>query len=463
MSEKEHAGSISEIIKIQKEYFQKGGTLPIRARKENLIRLRDLILGNEDRIAEAAQKDYKKSYFEVISNEISLTKVEINLAIRKLSKWSKAHRPSPSIVNIPANCRVYAQPYGTVLCISTWNYPVQLTLIPVVNALAAGNTVVLKPSEISNHTSELLTELINRAFPQEVFYAKYGGVNEARELLELKFDKIFFTGSTEVGRIVMQAAARHLTPVTLELGGKNPVIVLPDCNLKRTAQRLVWGKFHNGGQACVSPDHIYVHEDIEEALLAEVKENIKKIYAGQAMESEALPRIINGNHYKRLMKLIDPEKVILGGKGKEEELFIEPTVMKRVKEEDLVMQEEIFGPIMPFLAFSKLDDLLDLLKSKPSPLAMYIFTSNLRLARKIQKEVRAGGGMINDTVVHFINASTPFGGIGDSGMGSYHGRAGFETFSHRKTVIKKPTWFELWIKYPPYTPFKLWLIRLLLR
>ncbi len=454
---------ISEIVQTQKDYFLSGETLPLEARKENLKRLRRLLQANEDNIAEAVYKDYKKSYFEVIENEISLVYVEINLAIRKLRKWNKPYRPAPSIVNVPAKCRVYAQPYGTVLCISTWNYPVQLTLIPVVNALAAGNTVVLKPSEISDHTSILLTELINSAFPMEVFYSQYGGVKEAQELLYQKFNKIFFTGSTEVGRIVMQAAARHLTPVTLELGGKNPVIVLPDCNIKRTAQRLVWGKFHNGGQACVSPDHIYVHQDIEEALLVEVKKNIEKMFAGKAIESEGLPRIINENHYKRLMKLIDPEKVILGGTGNDEERFIEPTVMKGVKEEDPVMQEEVFGPIMPFLVYSSLDDLLSLLKDKPSPLALYVFSGNLRMARKIHKELRTGGGMINDTVVHFVNASTPFGGIGESGMGNYHGRAGFETFTHRKTVIKKPTWFELWIKYPPYTPFKLKLIRLLLR
>lgn len=463
MSETEHRESISKIVHEQKEYFLTGKTLAIEARKENLKRLRRLLQDNEDKIAEAAHRDFRKSYFEVIENEISLVYVEINLALRKLRKWNKPHRPAPSVVNIPARCRVYAQPYGTVLCISTWNYPVQLALIPVVNALAAGNTVVLKPSEVSNHTSVLLTELINSAFPKEVFYSKFGGVKEAQDLLYLKFDKIFFTGSTEVGRIVMQAAARHLTPVTLELGGKNPVIVLSDCNIKRTAQRLVWGKFHNGGQACVSPDHIYVHEDIEEELLSEVRKNIEKMFGANAEESESLPRIISKNNYKRLIKLIDPQKVIVGGSGKEEELFIEPTVMKGVKEEDPVMQEEIFGPIMPFLTFSSLEDLLDLLKSKASPLALYVFSGKLKLARKIHRELRTGGGMINDTVVHFVNTSTPFGGFGDSGMGNYHGRAGFETFTHRKTVIKKPSWFELWIKYPPYTPFKLKLIRMLLR
>lgn len=463
MTEKESLANSTAIIRDQKAYFLSGATQSLKVRKDNLRKLKRMLKENEDQIAEALYKDYKKSYFEVIENELSLTYVEIGLAIRKLKRWSRPNRPAPSIVNIPANCRVYPQPIGTALVISTWNYPVQLTLIPVVNALAAGNTVVLKPSEISHHTSELLTELINKTFPKELLHTIYGGADVSKELLDQKFDKIFFTGSTKVGRIVMRAAARHLTPVTLELGGKNPVIIMPDCNIKRTAQRIVWGKFHNGGQACVSPDHFYVHESIENALLAEVQRNITKMFNGKAIESEALPRIVNQKHFRRLMKLIDQEKVLVGGQGKEDELFIEPTVMTGVEEEDPVMQEEIFGPIMPFLRFSNLDQLLNTLKQKASPLAMYVFTGKLQLARKIQREIRAGGGMINDTVVHFVNASTPFGGIGESGMGNYHGKAGFETFSHRKSVIKKPGWFELWVKYPPYTAFKLKIVRLLLR
>jgi len=447
--------SISKIVQSQKAYFLEGKTMSLASRKENLKKLKALLKQNEDKIAAAVYKDYKKSYFEVIENELSLTYVEISLALKKLRYWSKPFRTGPSIVNIPANCRIYPQPYGNVLCISPWNYPVQLALIPIVSALVAGNTVILKPSEISSHTSDILAEIINFNFPSELIYVQSGGIRETQELLNLKFDKIFFTGSTEVGRIVMLAAAKYLTPVTLELGGKNPVIIMPDCNLKRTAQRLVWGKFHNGGQACVAPDHFYVHEDIKEELLEEVKKNINKMYNGKAIESEALPRIINQKNYNRLMGLIDQQKVIVGGEGNKDELFIEPTVMTNVNENDAIMQEEVFGPLMPFLSYENLDELLVKLKQKPSPLALYLFTSNLRLARKIHKEFRTGGGMINDTVVHFVNASTPFGGIGDSGMGSYHGRAGFETFSHRKTVIKKPTWFELWVKYPPYHSYKL--------
>jgi len=437
--------------------------LSLTSRKENLLKLRALLKQNEDKIAAAVFEDYQKSYFEVMENELGLVYVEITMALKKLRKWSKPLRPAPGIVNVPANCRVYPQPFGNVLCISPWNYPVQLALIPIVSALAAGNTVILKPSEISSHTSLVLTKLINEAFPLEILYSQYGGVKETQELLSFRFDKIFFTGSTEVGRVVMKAATKYLTPLTLELGGKNPVIVLPDCDLKRTAQRLVWGKFHNGGQACVAPDHIYVHKDIEQELLAEVRRNVEKTFNGNAAESEAFPRIISKNHYNRLMKLIPRDKVLMGGSGNEANLFIEPTIIGSVSEDDAIMQEEVFGPLMPFLTFENLDELMVNLKQKPSPLALYVFSKNLKLARKIQKEIRSGGGMINDTVVHFVNASTPFGGFGESGMGNYHGRAGFETFSHRKTVIKKPTWFELKVKYPPYTTSKMKLIKLILR
>jgi aldehyde dehydrogenase (NAD+) len=261
----------------------------------------------------------------------------------------------------------------------------------------------------------------------------------------------------------MKAASEYLTPVTLELGGKNPVIVLPDCNLKMTAKRLVWGKFHNGGQACVCPDHIYVHQDIEEALIEEIKRFILKFFNGEAEKSGILPLIIDDSHFERLIALIDPGKVILGGRSDKAARYIEPTVLAGVKEEDPIMQEEVFGPLMPILSFDSLDDLLIRLRNKPSPLAMYIFTGNIKKAKKIQREFRSGGGMINDNVVHFVNSSTPFGGFGESGMGAYHGKAGFECFSHRKTVLKKPTWFDLWLKYPPYSKRKLWWIRQFLR
>jgi len=454
---------LAEAVVAQRVYFSAGNTHPLAGRKKYLRLLREVLRENEQEIAEAVYRDFGKSWFEVRSNELGLVYAEIRKAVRRLRRWSAPERRRTSLVNLPGQSRVYPVPYGSVLVIGPWNYPVQLALIPVVSAIAAGNTVILKPSEITGHTSGLLARLLNEAFPEGLLHVVEGGVDETQELLGQRFDKIFFTGSTRVGRIVMKAAAENLTPVTLELGGKNPVVVMPDCNLKMTAKRLVWGKFHNGGQACVAPDHIYVHRSIRDRLLAEVHRNIDLMFREDAANSEAYPKIVDRSHYERLMKLIDPGTVVSGGGGDPERLFIEPTIMTGVKEEDAIMKEEVFGPLMPFLEFDDLDELMEQLKQKPSPLCFYIFTSNLRLARKIQREFRSGGGMINDTVVHFVNDTTPFGGIGESGMGNYHGKAGFDCFSHPKTVLKKSTWFELPMKYPPYTRLKLKIIKAVLR
>ncbi len=455
--------TIPVILEAQRSYFLQGNTQSVSVRKTILRKLKQLLRDNEDRIAEAVYSDFGKSYFEVMQNELGLVYAEIRQLLRNLDRWSAPWRPFTALVNLPGKSRVYPLPYGNVLVIAPWNYPVQLALIPVISALAAGNTVILKPSELTSETSALLATLINSAFPRELLYVKEGGVEETSELLSHRFDKIFFTGSTAVGKIVMKAAAVHLTPVTLELGGKNPVIVLPDCDLKVTAKRLVWGKFHNGGQACVAPDHIYVHEDIADRLVEEMQKNIEKMYNGNAAHCEALPAIVNEQHFDRIAGLIDPGKVVTGGKSNREKLFIEPTVMTGVQPEERVMQEEVFGPVMPVLTYDDPDVLLEKLRREPSPLALYIFTKNRRLATEIQRGFRSGGGMINDTVVHFVNNTTPFGGMGESGMGNYHGKAGFECFSHRKTVMTKPTWFELWVKYPPYTKSKLKIIRTFLR
>ncbi len=459
---KNHPGN-HELITNQRAYFLDGNTQSIATRKKHLLRLKEVLRSHENEIAEAVYLDFGKSFFEVMSNELGLVYTEISRTSKKLRRWSAPKWRPTSLANLPGRSRVVPIPYGNVLVIGPWNYPVQLALIPVVSAIAAGNTVILKPSEITRHTSGLLARIINNSFPPELLCVKEGGVPETSELLRHRFNKIFFTGSTNVGKIVMKAAAEHLTPVTLELGGKNPVVVLPDCNLKMTARRLVWGKFHNGGQACVAPDHIYVHSEIRDRLLEEVKSNLDKLFKDDAFNSESLPRIIDEGHFDRLMQLIDEKKVVKGGTGDRNSLFIEPTIMENVAEEDPIMQEEVFGPLMPFLEFDDLDKLMDRLKRRPSPLCFYIFTGNTSRAKKIQRTFRSGGGMINDTVVHFVNGTTPFGGIGESGMGTYHGKAGFDCFSHPKTVLKKPTWFELWVKYPPYTKFKHMIIKAILR
>jgi aldehyde dehydrogenase (NAD+) len=337
-----------------------------------------------------------------------------------------------------------------------------LSLVPVISALAAGNTVILKPSEVASHASGTLSKLINSHFPRELLHVVEGGVEEATQLLNERFDKIFFTGSTAVGKIVMQAASRHLTPVTLELGGKNPVIVMPDCQLKKTARRLVWGKFHNNGTACVAPDHIYVHESIKEALIREIIKNIKSIFGEDPRQSPMLPRIINEHHFTRLSSLIEQEKVVYGGHCIRNDLFIEPTVLEGIGPDDPIMYEEVFGPVMPLLSYTHLEDLLQGMKQKPAPLVLYVFTGNVRKAKQVMKEIPSGGGMINDVVMQFINMNTPFGGLGDSGMGSYHGKAGFDAFSHHKTILSKPNWFDIYLKYPPYRKFNLRILRAVL-
>ncbi len=325
--------------------------------------------------------------------------------------------------------------------------------------LPAGNTVIIKPSEITSHASGAMAGLINEHFDRSLFHVVEGGAEAGSQLIGQGVDKIFFTGSSRVGRLVMEAAAGHLTPVTLELGGKNPVIVMEDCHLKRTARRLVWGKFHNNGAACVAPDHVYVHESVREELIREIGRQIREIHGENPGESMILPRLINGEHYDRLMALIETQKVVAGGKCDRAMLYIEPTVLDGVEPGDPIMKEEVFGPLLPLLSYRHLDELLQRLKKQPSPLAVYVFSGNTARAKRIVRDLPCGGGMVNEVVLHFINMNTPFGGFGESGMGSYHGRAGFDAFSHYKTILHKPFWFELFLKYPPYRNIRLRIIR----
>lgn len=441
---------MKELIESQRKYFLEGRTRSISERKLTLRKLHDLLLDNEKVLADAIYKDFKKPFQVTLENELSLPYGEINVAIRRLNRWSRQRSHVTNLSNFPARTRSLAVPFGVTLIIGPWNYPYMLSLIPMISSLAAGNTVILKPSEITAHSSAALAELINSNFPKELVFVQEGGVEVSTELLKQKFDKIFFTGSTKVGKIVMKAAAEQLTPVTLELGGKNPVIVMPDCHLKRSAQRIAWGKLHNNGNACVSPDHLYVHEDIKDEFVQEVKRYMTRITGSDPRQSPILPRMVNERNFDRVVSLIDPEKVVHGGRTDRNELYIEPTIMDGVRAGDKVMQEEVFGPLLPILSYNNLDELLKLLKSQPAPLALYIFTRNIRRAKKIMQELPSGGGMINEVVMHFINMNAPFGGVGNSGMGHYHGKPGFDAFSHHKTVMIKPTWFEIFLKHPPH-------------
>jgi aldehyde dehydrogenase (NAD+) len=441
---------MKELIESQRKYFLAGHTRSISERKRILRKLHEILIENEKVLADAIYKDFRKPFQVTLENELSLPYGEINVAIRRLNRWSRPRVKMTNLANFPARSRSIPVPFGVTLVIGPWNYPYMLSLIPMVSSLAAGNTVILKPSEVTFNSSAALAKLINSNFPKELVYVQEGGVEKTTQLLKQKFDKIFFTGSTRVGKIVMKAAAEQLTPVTLELGGKNPVIVMPDCNLKRSAQRIAWGKLHNNGNACVSPDHLYVHEDIKDEFVKEVKRYLTKISGSDPRQSPILPRMVNEQHFDRVVSMIDPDKVVYGGTYDRDDLYIEPTVMDGVRPGDKVMQEEVFGPLLPILTYNNLEELLKLLRSQPAPLALYLFTRNIRRAKKIMQELPSGGGMINEVVMHFINMNAPFGGVGDSGMGHYHGKPGFDAFSHYKSVMIKPTWFELFLKHPPH-------------
>ena len=447
------------IIDAQRKFFLEGHTRSLAHRKKILRTLHDLLLENETLLADALEKDFRKSFQLTVENELSLPYGEINFAIRHLGRWTRPLRYRTNLVNFPGTSRSIPLPYGVVLVIGPWNYPYMLTLVPAISALAAGNTVVIKPSEVAAHASGALARLINGNFPRELLCVQEGGLDVARSLLEERFDRIFFTGGSEAGRIVMKAAAEHLTPVTLELGGKNPVIIMPDCSIKPTARKLTWGKFHNNGMACVSLDHVYVHEEIVDGLIEEIRKCITRIYGQDPRLSPILPRMINEAQFDRVMSLIDPDKVVAGGRGDREDLYIEPTVVRHVDPGDRIMQQEVFGPVMPILTYRDPEQLVRMLKNRPAPVSLYIFTRKKRKAKEMMRTIPSGGGMINDVVLNFINMNTPFGGLGESGMGSYHGKAGFDTFSHYKTVITKPSWSDNFLKYPPYRNFNLRIYR----
>ena len=449
----------SDLINLQREYFCSNKTKPVKFRIEQLKMFRKILKDNESLLFEAIDKDFGKSQYETYITELSLVYHEIKLAIKKVKKWSRSKYIATNLANFLGKSRVISEPLGCTLVIGAWNYPYQLTLIPTISALAAGNTVVIKPSELSVHTSAIIAKLINENFDNGLLYVKEGGVKETTELLEQQFDKIFFTGSTAVGRIVMQAAANNLTPVTLELGGKSPVFVLPDVSLKMTAKRIAWGKFLNAGQTCVAPDYVLVHSDIKDKLLKELKTQVEIIHGKNPKGKETYVRIINKQHFARLNELIHRDKIYCGGETDEENLYISPTILDNISFDDKVMEDEIFGPILPVIEFNDLNDIINKVRTRPNPLALYVFTKTNKIKKRIIREISFGGGAINDTVLHLSNSRLPFGGKGFSGTGNYHGKAGFDTFSHKKSILYKALWFEPFLKYAPYNKFKLKLLK----
>jgi len=444
---------MKEIVSAQRSFFQTNATKDIRFRIEQLRKLKGIIRDNVTMLEEAIYKDIKKSAFENTISELSLLYVDIDEAIKKMKRWSRPKKIRTNVINFPAKSYSIPEPLGVALVIGAWNYPYQLSLAPAIAAIAAGNTVILKPSELPMHTSHAMAELINNNFPPSFFKVVEGGVTETTEILQQKFDKIFFTGSVPVGKIVYQAAAKHLTPVTLELGGKSPAIIDEHCNLKMAVRRLVWSKYFNAGQTCIAPDHVYVHRSIKEKFLQLMKMEIDA--SEYSIENGNYVQIINEKNMFRLVELIDKEKVYIGGSYDMEKRFIEPTILHNVRNQDVIMSDEIFGPILAVIDYEEIDQVIGQINSRPKPLACYTFTSDKKVKNKVLNEVSFGCGGVNEALMQVTNNHLPFGGVGDSGIGSYHGEAGFRAFSHYKNILDKPTWFELNIKYSPHTSKKL--------
>lgn len=448
------------IINNQRLFFDTNTTKDISFRVQELKRLKNVLLENEELLYDAIYKDFKKSRYETYITEISLIYNEIDLSLSNIKKWSKKKRVPTSLVNFPSKGYIIPEPYGTTLIIGAWNYPYQLSLAPVVAAITAGCTVILKPSEIAGNAAAIMAKLINKNFSPEFFKVIEGGVEETTALLKIKFDKIFFTGSVPIGKIVYQAAANHLTPVILELGGKSPVIITNDVNIDITAKRLVWAKFLNAGQTCIAPDYVMVASTVRDDFLKAVKKHIEG--TKYAIENQNYTQIINQKNFDRLQGLIEKDKIYHGGDCNKENRTISPTIMIDVSLDDKIMQDEIFGPILPVLSFNNIDHAITNIKRFAKPLSCYIFTKNKMIRNKILNEISFGGGAINDAVMHIAEKNLPFGGVGDSGIGNYHAKAGFDAFSHPKSILQKSFRLELNLKYSPYTSSKLkWLKRLI--
>ena len=454
---------ILDVVESQKKYFASGKTLPVAWRKAYLKKLKRVLNDNRQRIADALRADLGKSASESYMCETGLTLSELTYQIRHIGKFTKKQRvPTPVAQWISRSYR-YPSPYGTVLIMSPWNYPVLLSLEPLLEAVAAGNTVVLKPSAYSPATSALLAELLASVFPPEYVATVQGGREENAELLDIPFDYIFFTGSKSVGRIVYEKAATRLTPVTLELGGKSPCIVDETAKITLAAKRIVFGKYLNCGQTCVAPDYILCHESVKEKLVSEITKQIKAQFGEHPLKNEAYGKMVSRKHFDRVRALIDPEKVVWGGESDEETLKIAPTVMDGVTYDDAVMGEEIFGPVLPILTYRDLDEVIRTVNEGESPLALYFFSSDKRNIEKVLAEARFGGGCINDVVIHLATSNLPFGGFGASGIGGYHGKFGFDTFTHYKAIVDKKTIIDLPMRYQPYRKFYDKLVRFFLK
>jgi aldehyde dehydrogenase (NAD+) len=453
----------SSVVSQLRAAYELGTMRPLSERRRQLDGVLRFLKERESAIESALTADLGRPSIEVYPTEIAFAAGEAALAKKKLKSWSKPARVPTALVGQPGRSWIYHEPLGVVVVIGPWNYPIQLVLGPLVGAIAAGNCAVVKPSEVAPATSDLLARHLPRYVSTECVRVIEGGVPETTDLLAQRFDYIFYTGNCTVGRIVMEAAAKNLTPVTLELGGKSPCIVDQFADLVVAARRILWGKFFNAGQTCVAPDYVLAHEAIADELIAQMEQTIGDFFGEDPRQSPDFGRIVNARHHRRLMKLLPGSgKPVAGGSGDENQRYIAPTILRDVPADSPVMADEIFGPILPVLTVQDIGQAIAFVNARPKPLALYLFSQDRRTQDRVIEQTSSGGVTINHTLLHVAIPSLPFGGVGASGLGAYHGRASFETFSHRKSVLKKPTWFDPWFFYPPYTASKRkWMRRLI--
>lgn len=442
--------NILDLLESQDAFFESGATKSILYRKKALQKLKHCIISHEELILEALHKDLGKPTFEAYTSEIGIVLHEIDYFIKNIDKLCSPQRKRGSILNFPSKEYIHKDPYGRVLIIAPWNYPFQLAINPIIAAIAAGNTVVCKPSEISKHSSQITNKIISEVFDPKAVAVLEGGVELSSFLLKQAWNFIFFTGSSTVGKIVLKAASEHLCPVVLELGGKSPVIVQHDAKLKLAAKRIIWAKLFNAGQTCIAPDYIYVHRDVEKEFTKYLTQEIELALGTSPKESPDFARIVNQKHFDRLTKLIDNDLLIYGGNTDPSARYIQPTLLRPKSWDDNIMKEEIFGPLLPILNFENLQDTVALINSKERPLAAYYFGENKKEQAYFSKHLYFGGGCINDALSHITSKSLPFGGVGNSGMGSYHGKYSFDCFSHAKGILKRGSWLDIPLRYAPY-------------
>ena len=447
--------SAAEAVKRQRTWFATGQSLNVDFRVSQLKKLKSLIEQHETEIMNALQEDLGKSHFEGYATEIGLVQNGITQAISHTHRWAKPKRVPTPLFHVIGSSQIYSDPYGVTMIIAPWNYPFQLAIAPLTGAIAAGNTCIIKPSEVAPATSKILAKLINQNFEPGYLYVLEGGVEATTDLLKEKFDYIFFTGGTGVGRVVYEAAAKHLTPVTLELGGKSPCIVDKDINLTIAARRITWGKFLNSGQTCVAPDYLYVHKDIKADLVEAIKKEIKSFYGDSPIQNNEYGKIINRCHFDRLLGYLNSGKIIHGGTADEKALKIEPTIVDNPSGDSALLNEEIFGPIMPIIEFTNVNEVVGYVNARPKPLALYVFSNNTEFQDTVLKNTSSGGVSVNDVIMHMTGESMPFGGVGDSGIGAYHGTQSFDTFSHKKSVLKRTFWPDAPLRYAPYNKISL--------